>query len=190
MFLFCRCLSVAPLFLCLHVYLSVCLSAHLSSLHPSLFLSAMYTRACACGCGCGWVCGWGMAGKVRAMPSWQVRPTPVVFNEDDHGNLLARSPTGSNLEAAIAANASWGFLCCCDAKVQGDYSTGYQCPPVRSNQRAHRHYHHARARTRARPHHHSSTAFAATSSPCAHPHHTHHHHHHHCPHPRGSTGCM
>ena len=71
-----------------------------------------------------------LVGKVRAMESWQAKPMPIVFNEDDHGNLLARSPTGSNLEAAIAANASWGFLCCCDAKVQGDYSTGYQCPPV------------------------------------------------------------
>ena len=71
-----------------------------------------------------------LVGKVRGMASWQARPMPIVFNEDDHGNLLTRAPAGSNLEAALAANASWGFLCCCDGKVQGDYSTGYQCPPV------------------------------------------------------------
>ena len=71
-----------------------------------------------------------LVGKVRAMESWRARPMPIVFNEDDHGNLLTPSPMGSNLEAAIAANTSWGFLCCCDGKVQGDYSTGYQCPPV------------------------------------------------------------
>jgi hypothetical protein len=68
--------------------------------------------------------------KVRDMPTYQAKPMPIVINEDDHGNLLTPSSTGSNLEAAIAANASWGFLCCCDGKVQGDYSTGYQCPPV------------------------------------------------------------
>ena len=28
------------------------------------------------------------------------------------------------------SGASWGFLCCCDGTVQGDYSTGFQCPPV------------------------------------------------------------
>ena len=71
-----------------------------------------------------------LIGEVRATEAWKAEPKPIVFNEDDHGNLLSRDPAGSNLEAALAANVSWGFLCCCDGKVQGDYSTGYQCPPV------------------------------------------------------------
>lgn len=69
--------------------------------------------------------------KVRAMPEYQANPKPIVFNEDDHGHMTGTiGPTTSNLGAAVGSNSSWGFLCCCDGKVQGDYNTGYQCPPV------------------------------------------------------------
>lgn len=68
--------------------------------------------------------------RMRSMSGWSSKPRPIVFNEDDHGNLTSSSPTGSNLMAALHNHASWGFLCCCTRKVQGDYSTGYQCPPV------------------------------------------------------------
>merc|ERR1712072_1342642 len=34
------------------------------------------------------------------------------------------------MHAAVASHVSWGFLCCCSGQSQGDYSTGYQCPPV------------------------------------------------------------
>eukprot|EP00041_Stephanoeca_diplocostata_P021255 m.490589 g.490589 ORF g.490589 m.490589 type:complete len:372 (-) comp21780_c0_seq1:2372-3487(-) len=68
-----------------------------------------------------------LIGSVRAMPEFQRHPKPIVFNEDDHGNFTAPA---SNLNSAVASNASWGFLCCCDGTVQGDYRTGYQCPPV------------------------------------------------------------
>lgn len=67
---------------------------------------------------------------VRSMAGWSSKPRPIVFNEDDHGNLTSTSATGSNLQAALDNRASWGFLCCCTRKVQGDYSTGFQCPPV------------------------------------------------------------
>lgn len=66
--------------------------------------------------------------KVRTISAFKARPRPIVFNEDDHGNFGPNDT--SNLNSALAAGASWGFLCCCDAAVQGDYSTGYQCPPV------------------------------------------------------------
>ena len=35
-----------------------------------------------------------LVNKVRAMPSWQGKPMPIVFNEDDHGNLLTGSSKG------------------------------------------------------------------------------------------------
>lgn len=78
-----------------------------------------------------------MVANVRAMPAFIADPKPIVFNEDDHGHLVGEDEAAeenavphSNLAAAVGANASWGFLCCCDGAVQGDYSTGFQCPPV------------------------------------------------------------
>lgn len=78
-----------------------------------------------------------MVANVRAMPAFIADPKPIVFNEDDHGHLVGEDEDAeksavprSNLAAAVGANASWGFLCCCDGAVQGDYSTGFQCPPV------------------------------------------------------------
>ena len=70
-----------------------------------------------------------MLKTVKSMPAFTANPKPIVFNEDDHGNLAAGSGD-SNMGAAIDGEASWGFLCCCSGKVQGDYSTGFQCPPV------------------------------------------------------------
>jgi hypothetical protein len=70
-----------------------------------------------------------MIEKIKAMPAFAADPKPIVFNEDDHGHLAAGSGD-SNLAAAVESGASWGFLCCCDSTVQGDYSTGFQCPPV------------------------------------------------------------
>ena len=70
-----------------------------------------------------------MLKTLKSMPAYAAHPKPIVFNEDDHGHLAAGSGD-SNMAAAIDGGASWGFLCCCDGKVQGDYSTGFQCPPV------------------------------------------------------------
>lgn len=65
--------------------------------------------------------------KVRSNKVYQNKPTPIVFNEDDHGHF---DQTDSNLQAAVRGKASWGLLCCCDSDTSGDYNTGYQCPPV------------------------------------------------------------
>jgi hypothetical protein len=65
---------------------------------------------------------------VRNNTAFAAAPKPIIFNEDDHG-LFGANDT-SNLQVCLDAGASWGFLCCCDGAVQGDYSTGYQCPPV------------------------------------------------------------
>eukprot|EP00039_Didymoeca_costata_P025227 m.12660 g.12660 ORF g.12660 m.12660 type:complete len:367 (+) comp4705_c0_seq1:119-1219(+) len=67
---------------------------------------------------------------VKAMPEYKSNPVPIMFNEDDSGKFTTTDPNGSHLNIATTNNASWGFLCCCDGNVQGDYSTGYQCPPV------------------------------------------------------------
>ena len=69
-----------------------------------------------------------MIDAVRSSEAFRAEAKPIVINEDDHGLLGAGED--SNLRAALKANVSWGFLCCCSGKAQGDYSTGYQCPPV------------------------------------------------------------
>lgn len=66
--------------------------------------------------------------KVRGMDAFKATPKPIVFNEDDHGGFAKGDD--SNFRAALDLETSWGFLCCCNGAVQGDYSTGYQCPPV------------------------------------------------------------
>jgi hypothetical protein len=69
-----------------------------------------------------------LVSSVRDMESFKQSPKPVVFNEDDHGGF--HEGDDSNFQAALDGQASWGFLCCCSDAVQGDYSTGFQCPPV------------------------------------------------------------
>lgn len=66
--------------------------------------------------------------KVRNTTSYKATPKPIIYNEDDHGHFDKEGE--SNMLAAIEGKASWGLLCCCDESTQGDYSTGYQCPPV------------------------------------------------------------
>eukprot|EP01006_Ploeotia_vitrea_P031843 TRINITY_DN64142_c0_g3_i1.p1 TRINITY_DN64142_c0_g3~~TRINITY_DN64142_c0_g3_i1.p1 ORF type:complete len:364 (+),score=16.62 TRINITY_DN64142_c0_g3_i1:14-1105(+) len=68
-----------------------------------------------------------MLNTMRNKPAYKHNPKPIVFNEDDHGNFQSMD---SNLMHAVHGGASWGFLCCCSAKSQGDYWKGYQCPPV------------------------------------------------------------
>eukprot|EP00040_Diaphanoeca_grandis_P030202 m.178133 g.178133 ORF g.178133 m.178133 type:complete len:386 (-) comp31926_c1_seq1:304-1461(-) len=77
----------------------------------------------------------GMIAKVKAMPEWIAKPTPIVFNEDDHGFFNNGIGPESNLASAVAHHASWGFLCCCNGTTDGGVShyvdsVGYQCPPV------------------------------------------------------------
>jgi len=66
--------------------------------------------------------------SIRNTKSFKANPKPIVFNEDDHGGFA--EDDDSNFKRALKAKTSWGFLCCCSGNVQGDYSTGYQCPPV------------------------------------------------------------
>lgn len=68
---------------------------------------------------------------VKSHSSYKSSPKPIVYNEDDHGDFTEGD--SSNLMSAVKGGASWGHLCCCDGSSQGDYATGYQCPPIAWN---------------------------------------------------------
>ncbi len=63
-----------------------------------------------------------MIRQARAVPGY--RPTPIVFNEDDH---YAFDQPANNLLAVLGEHASWGFYDGGD----NNYQDGYQSPPVR-----------------------------------------------------------
>ena len=64
-----------------------------------------------------------MVELVRAMGEY--RPMPIVFNEDDHYDF---EKDVSNMTAAVAAYASWGFF---DFRRDGEgFDEGYQSVPV------------------------------------------------------------
>jgi hypothetical protein len=57
----------------------------------------------------------------RQATTW--RPMPVLINEDDHFRF---DEPDNHLNAALAEYVSWGYF----DPGKGDYSDGYQCPPV------------------------------------------------------------
>lgn len=57
----------------------------------------------------------------RYTDTW--RPMPVLINEDDHFRF---NEPDNHLNAALAEYVSWGYF----DPGKGDYSDGYQCPPV------------------------------------------------------------
>ncbi|MGH8875595.1 MAG: hypothetical protein ACRDVM_10155, partial [Acidimicrobiia bacterium] len=59
-----------------------------------------------------------MVDQVRAQSAFAADPKPVVFNED--------STSLANLEAAVAAGASWGYY----DKGDNNYRDGFQAPPT------------------------------------------------------------
>lgn len=64
-----------------------------------------------------------MIKQTRAVAGY--KPTPILFNEDDHENF--DQPT-NNFAAAIADHVSWGWF---DFRRQGEaLEEGYQSPPV------------------------------------------------------------
>lgn len=64
-----------------------------------------------------------MIKQTRAVAGY--KPTPILFNEDDHENF--DQPT-NNFAAAIADHVSWGWF---DFRRQGEaLEDGYQSPPV------------------------------------------------------------
>ena len=62
-----------------------------------------------------------MVREARRRPSY--RAMPVLFNEDDHFDF---DKPVNNMLSAVGEYASWGFF----DPGKGDYSDGYQCPPV------------------------------------------------------------
>ncbi|WP_414662476.1 hypothetical protein [Horticoccus sp. 23ND18S-11] len=64
-----------------------------------------------------------MVNQTRAPPAW--RPTPIVFNEDDHFNF---DQPVNNFTAAVRAGTSWRFF---DYRMKGEgHADGYQSVPV------------------------------------------------------------
>ena len=57
----------------------------------------------------------------RSVATW--RPMPVLINEDDHFRF---ADPDNHLNAALSEYVSWGYF----DPGKGDYSDGYQCPPV------------------------------------------------------------
>jgi hypothetical protein len=61
-----------------------------------------------------------MIQSVRALPAYRAHPKPIVITED------AQWTGPSNLDAAVAAGAGYGFF----DKGQTDYRNGFQSPPI------------------------------------------------------------
>jgi N-acetylneuraminic acid mutarotase len=59
-----------------------------------------------------------MVSEIKTRPAYQADPKPIVFNED--------STTVANLDAAVAAGASWGYF----DKGLNNYADGFQSPPI------------------------------------------------------------
>ena len=57
----------------------------------------------------------------RSTATW--RPMPVLINEDDHFRF---NELDNHLNAALSEYVSWGYF----DPGKGDYSEGYQCPPI------------------------------------------------------------
>jgi hypothetical protein len=62
-----------------------------------------------------------MVRQTRQLPTY--RRMPILFNEDDHFEF--EKPV-NNMLKALESYASWGYF----DPGKGDYSDGYQCPPV------------------------------------------------------------
>jgi hypothetical protein len=62
-----------------------------------------------------------MVRQTRQLPTY--RRIPILFNEDDHFDF--EKPV-NNMLKALEGYASWGYF----DPGKGDYSDGYQCPPV------------------------------------------------------------
>ena len=63
----------------------------------------------------------GMIQSSRKLGAW--RPMPVLINEDDHFRF---DEAENHMMTALAEYVSWGYF----DPGKGDYSDGYQCPPV------------------------------------------------------------
>jgi len=77
-----------------------------------------------------------LVAKARALPSYQKRPMPIVFNEDYH---FAFEQPRNNFLAAVASYAGWGYYdpgktvdghSVVNRYAHGDYVDGFQMVPV------------------------------------------------------------